>query len=61
MVETKAFKTYNKRHSLLEIGPLRTNIKLTLYKALIRSLSHSKSRNLTTVKCTTDQVTKLLL
>jgi hypothetical protein len=38
MIETNAFRTYIRVYSLFENERLRTNIKLTLHKALIRSV-----------------------
>jgi hypothetical protein len=38
MTEAKAFRTFIKIYSLLKSEHLRANIKLTLYKTLIRSV-----------------------
>jgi hypothetical protein len=38
MIETKAFRAFIKMYSLFKSEHLNANIKLTLYKALIRSI-----------------------
>jgi hypothetical protein len=38
MIEAKAFRTFNRMYSIFESEHLSTNIKLTLHKALIRSV-----------------------
>jgi hypothetical protein len=38
MIETKAFRAFIRVYSLLKCGHLSANIKLTLHKALIRSV-----------------------
>jgi hypothetical protein len=38
MIEANAFRTYIRVHSRFKSERLRTNIKLTLHKALIRSV-----------------------
>jgi hypothetical protein len=38
-IETKTFRAFIKTYCLFKIGHLRTNIKLTLYKVLIRSVT----------------------
>jgi hypothetical protein len=39
MIEAKAFSTYIRMYSLLKNERLSSNIKLTLHKALIRSMT----------------------
>jgi hypothetical protein len=43
-IETKAFRTFIRAYSLFKSEHLSTNIKLTLYKALIRSIMTYASR-----------------
>jgi hypothetical protein len=38
LIEAKAFRTFSRIYSLLKSERLSTNIKLTLHKALIRSI-----------------------
>jgi hypothetical protein len=35
---TKALRTYVRTYSLFKSGSLRTNVKLTLYRALVKSV-----------------------